>query len=1649
MKLQNGETLLLNGVHYQIQERLGRGAVSDVYPALLDGVTEARVVVKMVRDDAGDDPLKMEALQCEADTLSLLNRAEDPQWIGLADARARFRQVQKTIVQRKVIALLDAGELAPGQPFVVQEIAPAAFERFTIETPADEARLFRIAQATLDVVALAHHNDLSLKDFEPATKGDRIRLQWLDDAQQTFALKVIDWNITGGPELMAQDLFYFGGHLYYWLTGRHVYVDSEGRTPANLGTGNPAWGTLTAGTRQLVAKLLHRDPQRRYASVDVLAADVAWWNEILAQIGASSVFRRLDDRLWQARPAGRYDRVRAIADLALRLNPPADARQSFEQSLKQAQDELDKENWQPIAHAQVTLGTRAYEKAALEFAQQLKILPQESEAARLARIYQSLAGTGALLKQHYQGADERRSPEWETLETRAIPALVQRRWQEAQSALNEVKRLRPETRDWTALNDLTDWAASGARYVGEVTAAFAEAENRADPLSDAWLETEQTKIAAHEAAVEILKTVQNKAPFEPEFKERLNIESDQLKIRQILNDLYTRAAELLVQGQATLQKARQTETSHEYAMAAGEYQDAAQKLESAGNLFQEVLHTDAAQRRAQLYARRVQNAVEQTQSLQQQSTALHQAQQDLAIGNYEQALEHVRTALQLAPGRKDAQGLESAIKQKQQDVLLARAQREIDLGQYAEAQPDVQQVLRGASAHRDAQMMSVEVDAGIQTVEQIRIYLQGATTYLQNDEFDQALAQLSRFERWDGRALRELPGGQALPDAVGARPFHLQADLRNRAATMRQQIETTRDTWNNVQQAIRDNDDAEIISLCEALLERDDSLTPYLGRALTEARRRVEAQQRAAPLIANAQDFKDVRDALQMIESDQSTLAVRLRGQAAMQWQRLAQAQADRLVTEADWQDLLTRLREGQRLFEPQADTFKGMQSLVERVRSLALVDGLAIDARPTWFALQDWPARLARVEEELAGVAAASQSWPALQQLVSGWRTGNAEQRGLLKHLESFLQEQFSTAEALHPQKDVLLRAVWSLWNSLPARTRASLPRASLETFLQKQFNEIRTLSDARNFAAARAGSDALWEGFPETVRGAPPAGLPAETRDFRAQLALRQNGDAVLARVVQQLARDDAYSFQDAAQTMREVTLPEHPNIPTDDLEAVRTELEQAGNLEALAAVTPVADLQPPEGKVNYAQVIHRCRAEALPVLATLEAYPALGGRLAGLRRLLPDKREDTARALEEALNTAVQAQYAAPTTNPDELIGLYQQAWWSQSIALRTTPTDAILKARQLPQHTLQAAAKLLIDIRDLVSFAEPQSLLERAERLNNTLFTYENEELPPLPETVVRAEVGQNWQLSAGSLEQFVSSVSALKTHLTAAVALEAENTTNGHYNEHQVNAARDLARQLKPALERLQGAWTALTLTEWQDTNSLMQLKKEIPDHDTLADNYAEADRLLQANEVMQGLQWLSQHVETPGVLATVQRATAPLLAKPRQALTLNYSALRQDLIAALGKQIAAILPLRDAAEKLQTDVLLMAQSIDIGEAAYQAIREGVALRAAQAQEEGRDEEANRLWKVVLDATEPWADSSLDAAALVDVRGAQPASQQRRQAREKQASKTKAGKPEPYLEQQTEHATLPGAPERRAVPSAKQSGGAKKPTLREG
>ncbi len=1493
MKFYDGEVITFNTARYRVQgERLGRGAVSDVYLALLDGIENARVVLKVVRDDAADDMGKAEALQREAEVLTQLNQAEDDGWRRLADATSRYRRAQESASKRCIIALLDTGDIAPGQPMVVQEIAPPALERFDVTAPADERRVFAIAQAIVDVIAVAHRAGMSLKDFEPATKGDRFRVQWLDETHQNFTFKMIDWNITGGPESMAQDLFFFGGHLYYLLTGRHVPLDAEGRPPANLGMGNPAWEKLTAGSQQIVAKLLHRDAKRRYPQIEGLAADVAWWNDVLAQIETSGVFRRLDDRLWQAKPAARYDRVLAIADLALRLNPPADTRQSFEQSRKQAHDELDKENWLPIAQALVTLGTRAYEKADQEFAAQIRILPAESEAARLAHIYQQLAKTGRLLKDHYQGADERRTPEWEALETRMVKAMVERRWQDAQIALAEVHSLRSGSNNWDPLKYLENWIEGGVRYTRDVVVMLTEAENHVDELTPAWLTVEDEKIVVHARAVAELAEVQKLATAEPEFKERSELEKARQEQRKNFLEHYKQADTFVNQGEVALQEARKAdETQMDYAQAAEAYQNALQKFAAAEERFAAILREDPTQRRAQLFARRMQARREVADALRQQALALHAAQQEIVTGRYDAALERARAVLQLAPTRAQA--------------------RE----------------------------MQAEAEAGARLLGQARSYRQNAETYLNNEEFEQALEQLQRFADWDRRALRDLAGGQMLPDAVGARPFHLQTELRSEAGTLQQQIEITRDAARNIQRAWDEGDYAEVVSLCEALQARYP-LTSGLRQKYEEARRRVANRLSAAALLAQPQNFDDLRKVLDDLRDDPGRAAQESRNRAAEQWQVLCQA-----LAQDDLGQLGARLREGAQRFPQSEAVFSGMNALVER--AMAVAQRLQGEGRPYWLTLADRQETLARLTEDLSALAG-SQSWTELRQRETKWRAA------LLTHLEDFIQG---------------------------------------------ELERLEKRAQAREFRPALEELDALWDGIPQALRDGLSAAVQDPLRSLREALRARLAADRNLSALVKRLAESSEYSFQAAAQESKAIAFLAHAAVTTNDLAAARAELERAATMELTAALQPVNDLEPEAGRKNYAQVIHISRDLAdTPLDGLAQAAPL---RTKTLRESLKTAERAAVQGLHRALQEAVNTQKQHPTADPQRVLALYYQAWWQKTIALEL-PSPEMRAALELPKTILAAAAEQLLILHDMSGFREPELLLTRAEALNNALGSLPLDKVPFLPEKMHPADIGTGWRIADGALNALKEQVSLFKKLLEAAgqvklqtpqampvaapVATEAPDATSAleslpsapvyRYDAEQVRALQTLTRDIQQTVKRLRDLWQALELL-WNDRAGLAQVGKEAGTHYTVATQLGEAQRL-RTSQAMQGLALLYKELENSGMLKSLDENASSLLALPRQALQINYEALQQELIAALGRQIAGILALPDAVPQLQQQILTVPQSRWLAEKAYQAIRQGVDEQANQAEAEGRRDTASRLWEIVQEATEPWATEGQSA-----------------------------------------------------------------------
>jgi hypothetical protein len=1427
---------------------------------------------------------------------------------------------------------------------MTQEIAPPAFERFAVETPTDERRALEIAQAVAEVLVLAHRHNLALKDFAPDTKGDRIRLEWLKGSGEDFALKLIDWNITGGPEAMAQDLFFFGGHLYYILTGRHVLLDAEGQPPLNLGMGNPAWENLTEGSRRLVSKALHRDPQRRYTQAEMLLADIAWWRDTLVQIDTTSRFRRLDDRLWQARPAGRYDRVLAIADLALRLEPAADVRQSFEQSLKQAREELDKEIWLPIAEALVLLGTRAYEKAALELSKQIKNLPPESEAARLAHIYQLLARVGDLLKQHHGGVDERRTPEWEALEVRAVPALTQRRWRDAQDALAEVTHLRPEMRGWAPLKDLRDWAGAGARYEGEANAALIAAENRLDPAEESWLQTEEEKISAHVEALTLLEVVQEGAPFEPEFKERLALERSLLERRKHFLTLYSDADGLFEGGVSALERARLPDSEGDY-LAAGEvYQDAEQKLAAAREKFQAILQHDAAQRRAQIFVRRAQRYREEAERGGLQAQALHQVRQLLLTGEYTEAL-----------GR-------------------------------------VEGVLQSASDREDARLLHTEAESGARLLREARGSLESAQTYLNNADFPTALDHLRRFESWDGQPLRELVGGEVLSGIVGSRPFRLLTEIRTRAGDLRQRVLNLHEAQQAITRAWEDEDYAEVVARYEDLQTRH-ALPRPMEEQLEEARGYLGAHAEARALLESAGGFDDLRAAHRLLERDRGRESERLRQQIAEKWLLLAQ----QLVT-SDLEHLERRLREGQRLFSPQSEElFTAMLVQAEHARSVAhrLNNNRSEEQLPTWLGSPDWRTTLARVHEDLEALVG-PQSWLELRQQAAGWRAV------LEQHVEKLVQ--------------------------------LALGQAQVE-------------SGRGNFTGALDLLRNLWEGLPDPLRVSLPRDIQDQIQGLRAALEQRLKAESEITRILGRLAREEAFTFREAAVEVERVLKDEqfarHERVSLEDLQAQLHLLQKLTEMELALNSTPVPELSPAEGQRNYAQIIHACRrASDVKVGLLADHSESLGKRLANLPAQLRNKANETTRALFAALQVAVREQRQHPESAPRRLLDLYAQARWVEALSA-TQHRASMDEARSLPRYTLKRAAEALAQLHDLVGdqvVEEPPAvagseevssrpangdlavergpllLLRRAETLNNELHYLPSDRLPPLPENVHPTVIPKDWQLPVGPLTALNDELIVLKKVLHSALRLQvrdepvvipqpevpepdledsavveevgtvpAAEITAIPYDDAEITTVQSLARDVEKSIKRLHDLWKALDLS-WQEDSNLAELLDEAEGQQVVAKHLVVAHQHLLDNQAMQGLDSLYATLEASGLMDDLAKGSLPWLAQPRQVLKMGFGALRQELVGALGRQVADILDRPDAVEALQQQILVVPSSRWLADAAYQAIYQGVDRRAKQAEAEGRKDAAQRLWKMVLDATAPWADQ---ASSVPAKRGGKP------------------------------------------------------------
>lgn len=221
----------------------------------------------------------------------------------------RERQLLADLAHPNICRLLDGGETAAGQPFLVMEYVDGEpLSSWLARTEPDLATRLRLIQSLCAAVHHAHRNLIVHRDLKPANvmvrgDGQPVLLDFGigklidDDAQPSVATRIFtpayaspeQWQ--GLPVTTATDVYGLGLLLFEALTGTPAF---DGRERTGDGRSKTARASQAAARAKadwirseaprlrgeldtIVQKALAEEPERRYASAAALAADIERW----------------------------------------------------------------------------------------------------------------------------------------------------------------------------------------------------------------------------------------------------------------------------------------------------------------------------------------------------------------------------------------------------------------------------------------------------------------------------------------------------------------------------------------------------------------------------------------------------------------------------------------------------------------------------------------------------------------------------------------------------------------------------------------------------------------------------------------------------------------------------------------------------------------------------------------------------------------------------------------------------------------------------------------------------------------------------------------------------------------------------------------------------------------------------------------------------------------------------------------------------------------------------------------------------------------------------------------------------------------------------------------------------------------------------
>jgi tetratricopeptide (TPR) repeat protein len=259
---------------YRLMERIGAGGMGVVYKAVrADDEFSKLVAVKIVQDS---DPVTVARLRQE-------------------------RQILAGLEHPHIARLLDGGTTADGRPFLVMEYVDGLpIDRYVAERQPPLRELLELFRKICAAVSYAHRNLVVHRDLKPGNilvtaQGQPMLLDFgiaklLDGSAQRTKTGAgamtpeyaSPEQVLGAPITTASDIYSLGVLLYELVSGARLYRDAAG--PLELAQaitrGVPRPLRAHTGRRfdsdleNIVEMTLRKEPERRYASADLLAEDL-------------------------------------------------------------------------------------------------------------------------------------------------------------------------------------------------------------------------------------------------------------------------------------------------------------------------------------------------------------------------------------------------------------------------------------------------------------------------------------------------------------------------------------------------------------------------------------------------------------------------------------------------------------------------------------------------------------------------------------------------------------------------------------------------------------------------------------------------------------------------------------------------------------------------------------------------------------------------------------------------------------------------------------------------------------------------------------------------------------------------------------------------------------------------------------------------------------------------------------------------------------------------------------------------------------------------------------------------------------------------------------------------------------------------------